>query len=439
MEKTKRSAEGTIKQEKVGNYRWVVCALLFFATTINYIDRQVIGLLKPTLENEFNWSELDYSYIIMFFSASYALGYIIFGSIIDKVGSKLGYAISVTFWSIAAMLHAAVQTTLGFGLVRGLLGLAESGNFPAAVKAVAEWFPKKERALATGIFNSGTSIGAVAAPLLVPWILGNYGWQEAFLITGALGFIWLICWWFFYEVPSRQKRLTTEEYAFIHSDNEPDPAETTSSIKWSRLLQVRQTWVFIIGKVLTDPIWWFFLFWLPSYFATTFNLDLTKPSLPLAVVYTATTFGSIGGGYLSSYLIRRGWPVLKARKTTLLIVAFVVLPIVLARYAPDIWVAVGIISLAAAAHQAWSTNIFTIVSDIVPKRAVSSVVGIGGMSGSIASTLFPLLVGTLLQHYQDAGNISAGYNILFLICGFAYLLAWLLIQLLTKNMRPVEL
>lgn len=439
MEKTKLSADSTAEKPKTGNYRWVVCALLFFATTINYIDRQVIGLLKPTLEAEFNWSELDYGYIIMFFSASYALGYVIFGTVIDKIGSKMGYAVSVVVWSIAAMLHAAARSTLGFGLVRGLLGLAEAGNFPAAVKAVAEWFPKRERALATGIFNSGTSIGAVAAPLLVPWILGAYGWQEAFLITGALGFIWLIFWWLLYEVPSRHKKLTPEEYAFIHIDNEPAVVETAGSLKWSRLLRIRQTWVFIVGKVLTDPIWWFFLFWLPSYFATTFNLDLSKPSLPLAVVYTATTFGSIGGGYLSSYLIKRGWPVLKARKTTLLIVAFVVLPIVLARYATDIWVAVAIISLAAAAHQAWSTNIFTIVSDIVPKRAVSSVVGIGGMSGSIASTFFPLLVGALLQYYEKLGNIGAGYNILFIICGFAYLLAWLIIHLLTKRMKPVEL
>ncbi|WP_242919737.1 MFS transporter [Pontibacter liquoris] len=439
MEKIKLSETSTENIVKVGSYRWVVCALLFFATTINYIDRQVIGLLKPTLEREFNWSELDYGYIIMFFSASYALGYIVFGSIIDKLGSKLGYAVSVTVWSIAAMLHAAARTTLGFGLVRGLLGLAEAGNFPAAVKAVAEWFPRKERALATGIFNSGTSIGAVAAPLLVPWMLSAYGWQEAFLLTGAIGFVWLVLWWYFYEVPSRQKRLSPQEYSFIHSDEEFEHQENAGSLKWGRLLRIRQTWVFIIGKVLTDPVWWFFLFWLPSYFATTFKLDLTKPSLPLAVVYTATTFGSIGGGYLSSYLIKKGWPVLKARKTTLLLVAFVVLPIILARYATDIWVAVGIISLAAAAHQAWSTNIFTIVSDIVPKSAVSTVVGIGGMSGSIASTVFPLFVGALLQYYENLGNIGAGYNILFIICGLAYFSAWIIIHFLTRRMKPVAL
>lgn len=428
-----------MKTTKIGHYRWVVCALLFFATTINYIDRQVIGLLKPTLETEFHWTEVDYGYIVMAFAAMYALGYVIFGSFIDKVGSKIGYSISVFIWSIASMLHAIVKSALGFGMARGLLGLAEAGNFPAGVKAVAEWFPKKERALATGIFNSGTSIGAVVAPLLVPWILGAYGWQEAFCITGGLGFVWLLFWFIFYEIPSKQKRLSQTEYDFIHSDNESEILETGVKLKWSQLLVLRQTWVFIIGKVLTDPIWWFFLFWLPSYLSDTFNLDLTKPSLHLAIVYAATTLGSIGGGYLSSHFIKRGWPVLKARKTTLLIAAIAVTPIFLAKYATDIWVAVGIISLVTAAHQAWSANIFTIVSDIVPKKAVSSVVGIGGMSGSIASTLFPLLVGSLLAYYKNLGNIKIGYDILFIICGCAYLVAWIIIHILTKRMKQIDL
>jgi ACS family hexuronate transporter-like MFS transporter len=430
-----------MEKNKIGNYRWVICGLLFFATTINYIDRQVIGLLKPVLEKEFQWTEMDYGYIVMAFAAMYALGYVIFGSFIDKVGTKIGYSVSVVVWSIAAMLHAVVKSTFGFGLARGLLGLSEAGNFPAGVKAVAEWFPKKERALATGIFNSGTSIGAVAAPILVPWILGVYGWQEAFIITGSLGFIWLIFWLIFYEVPSKQKRLKKAELEFINSDEDEEEVstETPVKLKWSQLLGLKQTWVFIVGKVLTDPIWWFFLFWLPSYFADAFHLDLTKPSLHLAVIYAATTFGSIGGGYLSSYFIKKGWPVLKARKTTLLIVAFAVTPIFLARLATDIWVAVAIISIATAAHQAWSANIFTIVSDIVPKNAVSSVVGIGGMFGSIASTLFPLLVGSLLAYYKSMGNITSGYNILFIICGCAYFIAWFIIQLLTKNMKPIKL
>lgn len=423
--------------KKNGNYRWVICALLFFATTINYIDRQVIGLLKPTLENEFHWTELDYGYIVMAFASMYSLGYVIFGSFIDKVGTKIGYSISVFVWSVAALLHGVIKSTVGFGMARGLLGLAESGNFPAAVKAVAEWFPKKERALATGIFNSGTSIGAVVAPLLVPWVLGMYGWRQAFWVTGSLGFIWLIFWWIFYQIPSKQKRLKQAELNFINSD--VDLPETGVKIKWRKLLGLRQTWVFIIGKVLTDPIWWFFLFWLPSYFSDTFDLDLTKPSLQLAVVYAANTVGSIGGGYLSSYFIRHGWPVLKARKMTLLIMAIAVTPIFFARFAGNIWTAVAIISIATAAHQAWSANIFTIVSDIVPKKAVSSVVGIGGMAGSIASTLFPLLVGFLLAYYKNIGDIAAGYNILFIICGCAYILAWIIIHLLTKNMRPIRL
>lgn len=423
---------------KTGNYRWVICALLFFATTINYVDRQILGYLKPTLEVEFNWTETDYANIVMIFAACYAFGYVIFGNFIDRIGSKLGYSVSIIIWSVAAVAHAFVKSTFGFGAARAVLGLGEAGNFPAAVKAVAEWFPKKERALATGIFNSGTSIGAVVAPILVPWLLGTYGWEQAFVITGALGFIWLIFWWLFYEIPSKQKRLSAEEYAFIHSDNEVIEDENAKPIRWATLLKIKQTWVFIIGKFLTDPIWWFFLFWLPSYFSTTFALDLKKPSIHLVVVYTATTFGSIGGGYLSSYLIRKGWTPFKARKTSLLIAAIVVMPIILAKYATDIWGAVAIISVAAAAHQAWSSNIFTVVSDLFPKRAVSSVVGMGGFVGSMGSTLFPLVVGSLLDYYKAAGNIGAGYNILFIICGCTYLVAWLCIHLLTKNLRPVE-
>lgn len=428
-----------MEKTKIGNYRWVICSLLFFATTINYIDRQVIGLLKPTLEKEFHWTEIDYGYIVMAFAAMYALGYVVFGTFIDKVGTKIGYAVSVGIWSIAAIVHAFAKSTLGFGIARGLLGLSEAGNFPAGVKAVAEWFPTKERALATGIFNSGTSIGAVVAPIIVPWVLGMYGWKEAFWITGSLGFVWLIFWWIFYEIPSKQKRVKQPELDYIQNNEIIIESETLVKLKWSQLLGLRQTWVFIVGKVLTDPIWWFFLFWLPSYFADTFALDLTKPSLHLAVVYAATTFGSIGGGYLSSYFIKIGWPVLKARKTTLLIVAIAVTPIFFAQFTSNIWVAVAIISVATAAHQAWSANIFTIVSDMFPKRAVSTVVGIGGMSGSIASTLFPIIVGSLLAYYKGLGNIAAGYNVLFIISGCAYFLAWIIIQLLTRKMKSVEL
>lgn len=426
---------------KTGNYRWFICGLLFFATTINYIDRQIIGFLKPTLELEFNWTESDYGRIVMVFSACYALGFLVFGNFIDRLGSKIGYAISVTIWSIAAILHASAKSTFGFGFFRGLLGVSEAGNFPAAVKVIAEWFPQKERGLATGIFNSGTSIGPIIAPIMIPWLLGAFGWKEAFIITGALGFLWLIAWWIFYEVPARQKRLSAKEFDYIHADSNATRqagAPAGKKLRWVQLLSLRQTWVFIVGKLFTDPIWWFFLFWLPSYFASTFDLDLKKPSLHLAVVYTLTTFGSIAGGYLSSYLIRKGWPALKARKFVLLIVAILVLPILLARYATDIWVVVFIISIVAAAHQAWSTNIFTVVSDIIPKESVSSVVGIGGMAGSLGSTVFPLLVGSLLDHYKLIGNIGAGYNILFTICGLSYFVAWGIIQILTHKMRPAE-
>lgn len=421
-----------------GGYRWTIVALLFFATTINYLDRQVIGLLKPALEKDFSWTETDYSRIVMAFSASYALGLVVFGRIIDRIGTKTGYIISIIVWSVAAILHAVARSTFGFGAMRALLGLGESGNFPAAIKSVAEWFPKKERALATGLFNSGANIGAVVAPIMVPWILGAYGWEEAFIITGAIGFIWLIFWWYYYETPARQKRLSEEEYAYIHSDHVGEEESREEPIGWGQLFGIRQTWAFIFGKLLTDPIWWFFLFWLPSYFSTTFNLDLKKPSLPLVVVYTATTIGSIGGGYLSGYLINRGWPIFKARKTSMLIFALAVVPIMVARYATDIWQAVALISLAAAAHQAWSANIFTTASDMFPKRAVSSVVGIGGMAGSIGGTLFPILVGSLLDHYKAIGNLTGGYNVLFTICGFAYLIAWALMHFFAPDMKQVS-
>ncbi|MCC9136680.1 MFS transporter [Pontibacter silvestris] len=439
MKPTMTEPESTSKV-KIGTYRWTVCALLFAATTINYLDRQIIGLLKPVLEQQFNWSESDYGNIVMAFTASYAIGLLFFGRFIDKIGTKVGYSLSIIIWSVAAMAHAVAKSTLGFGVARAALGLGEAGNFPAAIKTVAEWFPKKERALATGVFNSGANIGAVVAPIAVPWILGVYGWQEAFIITGAVGFIWLVFWWIFYEIPSKQKRLKQPEYEYIHSDNvASDGEENVKAVKWSKLLSVRQTWAFMLGKFLTDPIWWFFLFWLPSYFSSVFSLDLSKPSLPLAVVYTATTIGSVGGGFLSSYFIRRGWPVFKARKTAMFIIALCVVPIMAARYTTDIWVAVGLISLAAAAHQAWSANIFTTASDMFPKRAVSSVVGIGSMAGSLGGTLFPLLIGFLLDYYKSIGNLTGGYNVIFTICGCAYLLAWVVMHFLTPHMEEVEL
>jgi ACS family hexuronate transporter-like MFS transporter len=425
------------QKSKMSNYRWRIVALLFFATTINYLDRQVIGLLKPSLEKEFSWTESDYGRIVMAFSACYALGLLLFGRYIDQIGVKRGYAISIVAWSVAAIAHAAAFSTAGFMAARAALGLGEAGNFPAAIKSVAEWFPKKERALATGIFNSGANIGAVVAPVMVPWILGVWGWEEAFVITGAIGFIWLIFWQLYYNTPERRPEVNAAEMAHIRSDDEP--ATDGKPIRWADLFRVRQTWAFVFGKFLTDPIWWFFLFWLPSYFASTFQLDLKKPSLELVLVYTATTIGSIGGGYLSGWFIKKGWPVFRARKTAMLIFALCVTPIMLAQFAGNIWQAVGLISLAAAAHQAWSANIFTTVSDMFPKNAVSSVTGIGGMAGSVGGILFPIVVGRLLDSYKAAGNLAGGYNILFVICGCAYLLAWGVMHLFAPRMEKVSL
>jgi ACS family hexuronate transporter-like MFS transporter len=426
-----------MSKSPIGNQRWIVVALLFFATTINYIDRQVIGLLKPTLEVEFGWSEKDYANIVMAFTAAYALGLLVFGRIIDKIGTKMGFSISIVFWSIAACLHGVVKTTFGFGVARAALGLGESGNFPAAIKTVAEWFPKKERALATGIFNSGANIGAVFAPILVPTILALYGWQEAFIITGAIGFVWLIFWLYYYEIPNRHKKVTEAELAHIHSDNEED-SSNEKPLSWGTLFRVRQTYVFIIGKLLTDPIWWFFLFWLPSYFSTSFSLDLKKPGWPLVIIYMATSIGSIGGGYLSSYFIQKGWPVYKARKTAMFIFALCVLPIMSAKYATNMWVAVALISLAAAAHQAWSANIFTVASDMFPKKAISSVVGIGGMAGSVGGVLFPIFVGYILETYRQLGDSTAGYNIIFFVCGLMYMLAWAIMHFISPKMTPYK-
>ena len=426
---------------KIKNYRWIIVALLFTATTINYLDRQIIGLLKPILEKEFAWTETDYARIIMAFTAAYAIGLLGLGWLIDKIGTKKGYSITIIFWSIAGMLHALARSAFGFGLARVGLGLGEGGNYPAAVKTVAEWFPKKERALATGLFNAGTSFGVVAALLLVPWILNNYGWQEVFWITGALGFVWLIFWLVFYDIPAQQKRLTTEEYDYIVSgqEKEEQTAGEKSKVNWLKLFTFPQTWAYITGKGLIDPIYWFFLFWLPSYFASTFNLDLKKPSLELMLIYTATTIGSISGGWFSSQLIKRGWPVIKARKTVILVIAFLELSVIFIQFATNVWVAVGLISFAVALHQAWATNVFTLPSDLFPRQAVSSVVGIGGMAGAVGGILFPMFIGSLLDTYKAAGNLQGGYNIIFTICGFTYLIAWLIIHLLTRKVTLLTL
>lgn len=431
---------------KIGNYRWTICSLVFFATTINYLDRQVISLLKPFLEQQFQWSESDYANIVFVFQLCYAAGLMGIGYIIDKIGTKLGYALSLFMWSIAAILHAAAKSTLGFSVWRGMLGVSEAGNFPAAIKTVAEWFPKKERALATGIFNSGTNIGAIIAPLVVPWIAIKWGWQWAFIITGAIGLIWLLFWFLIYEVPAKHKKLSQAEFEYINSDDEQqtervEEEKNVPKIPWLKLLSYKQTWAFFVGKFLTDPVWWFFLFWLPAFLNAEYGLVGMQVSIPLMIVYTLSAVGSIFGGYIPLYLIKMGWAVSKARKTSMLIYAFFPLPVLfsqaLGQY--SMWYAVLIIGIAAAAHQAWSANIFTTVSDMFPKNAVSSVTGIGGMAGAIGGMLIAKLTGGLLDHFKALGNIKTGYYILFLICGSAYLIAWaIMFKVLVPKMKPIE-
>lgn len=419
--------------KSISNYRWTIVVLLFFATTINYIDRQVIGLLKPFLEKNFFPTESDYSSIVMAFQASYAIGLLFFGKLVDKIGSKKGYSISVIIWSVAAMLHAFVKSTFGFGAARVILGFGESGNFPSSIKAVAEWFPKKERALATGIFNAGTNIGAVIAPIIVPLILSLWGWQDAFLVTGALGFVWLIFWLLIYQIPAKKKDLSKTEFDFIHSDVDDVNENEISKTSWLKLFSVKQTWAFISGKFLTDPIWWFMLFWLPSYFSSTFKLDLTHPGWPLVIIYSCASVGSVGGGYLSSFLIRKGATPYAARKKTMLLFALLVLPLLAAKFITNMWMAVALLSIATAAHQAWSANMYTTASDYFPKKMLSSVIGIGGMAGAVGGIIFPKIVGSILDHFNALGNKTAGYNIIFVICAFAYLIAWLLMHFFSKS------
>ena len=425
-------------QQPIGKYRWVIVTLLFFATTVNYLDRQVIGLLKDNLARDFHWSEKDYSDIVMAFTAAYAVSLLGFGRLIDRIGTKLGYTISIVIWSVAAMLHALARGTLSFGLARTALGLGEGGNFPAAIKAVAEWFPKKERAFATGIFNSGSNIAAFIGPPVIAWIFSSYGWKEAFIWTGAMGFIWLIFWWWLFDIPAKQKRLSKAEFVYIHSDAPEIELQPQAKVSWKRLMSVRQTWAFIFGKFLTDPVWWFYLFWVPSYFNNTYHLNLQTSAIHVSTVYVIASFGSILGGYFSGWLIKRGMPVYKARKTAMLCFAICVVPVFFVRYTTSIWPAVWLISLATAAHQAWSANIFTTVSDMFPKRAVSSVVGIGGMAGSIGGVLFPLLVGIILDHFKLLGKLGTGYNIIFLICSVLYLVAWVVMHFLAPKMEQVE-
>lgn len=440
---------------KAGYHRWIICGLLLVAATINYIDRQIIGILKPTLVQEFGWSdERIYAAIVFSFQLAYAIGMLVAGRIIDRIGLRLGFTIFIAVWSVAAVGHAFAHhlpnfgfptvnidsstgfsfvllsgAAAGFAVMRFVLGIGEAGNFPAAIKTVAEWFPKKERALATGIFNSGTNIGALLTPLLVPWITLHMGWEWAFIITGALGFAWIIWWWASYRSPEEHPKLSPAELAYIRSD---PPEPKLASIKWSRLFPHRQTWAFALGKFLTDPVWWLYLFWIPDFLNRQYKLDLKSIGLPLVVIYLLADVGSIGGGWISSRLIKNGRSVNSSRKIAMLICALCVVPIVFATKAENLWVAVFLVGLAAAAHQGWSANLFTLSSDMFPRQAVGSVVGIGGMSGAIGGMVLALVVGEVLQR-------TGKYDMLWIIAASAYLVALLVIHVLAPRLEPAKI
>lgn len=427
--------------------------MVFFATTINYLDRQVISLLKPFLESAGLFGddpthfESVYANLVIVFQIAYASGMLLVGGIIDKFGTKIGYALSLFGWSLAAIGHAFAKTPFGFGVARAALGVPEAGNFPAAIKTTAEWFPKKERALATGIFNSGTNVGAIIAPLVVPWIAVTWGWQEAFIITGAIGLIWLGFWFVMYDSPEKKLangQLKQTEYDHIMSDKEETVAADGSELKkisWFKLLTYRQTWAFFMGKLLTDPIWWFFLFWLPAFLKEEYGLTGTQVSFPIALVYTMTTVGSIFGGWLPKRFMEKGMDANKARKTAMFIYALFPLSVLSAQYMGgfSMWYAVIIIGIAASAHQAWSANIFTTVSDMFPKRAIASVTGIGGMAGAVGGILIAKAAGLLFDHYKALGDIKIGYGIMFMICATAYIIAWFVMHALVPKFKKISL
>jgi len=410
---------------RIGHFRWVICALLLFGTTKNYMDRQVLGVLKTTLQHDLGWNEIDYSNLVFAFQAAYALGMVLVGRLIDRLGTRLGYALAMVFWSLASMAHAFAGSLLGFAIARASLGFGEAGIFPASIKTVAEWFPKKERALATGIFNAGTNVGAIVTPLIVPWITIHWGWRWAFILTGAIGFVWLVFWLWLYRKPEEHPRLSKRELDYIRSG----PSEPAGHIKWLDLLSYRQTWAFMMGKFMTDPIWWFYLFWVPDFLQRKHGLALMQIGLPIVVIYVIADVGSVAGGWLSSSMIHHGKSVNVARKTALLICAVSVVPIVFASRMESLWGAVLLLSLAAAAHQGFSANLYTITSDMFPARAVASVVGIGGMAGAIGGMLIAKVVGYALQW-------TGSYMIPFVMAGSAYLVAVAVIHALSPRLAP---
>jgi len=407
----------------------MICGLLFFAASVNYMDRQVIGLLKPTLQAQFGWSEVGYSDIILAFQLAYGASLLFIGKLIDRIGTRMGFALAVLFWSIAAMAHAAASSVFQFGVARFSLGIGEAGSFPASIKAVAEWFPKKERALATGIFNSGANVGAILTPLVVPWLTIRFGWRMAFIGTGAIGMLWIVAWLAFYRRPEESKLLRHAELALIQSD--PDTVKATA-VPWRTMLRLRQAWAVGLGKFFTDPIWWVYLFWMPDFLNRNLKLDLKGMALPLFVVYSGACVGSIGGGWLSSTLLKRGWTVNASRKVAMLMCALAVTPIMLAARTTHPRLAVILVALAAGAHQGWSANIYTLASDMFPRGAVASVVGFGTLLGSIGGMIMSYGVGDILQK-------TGSYVPIFIIAGTAYLVALGCVQLLSPRLEPPKI
>lgn len=423
-------------ETKVGNYRWTICTLLFLATTINYVDRQILSLVKPILDVELGWTNEQFGIVNAVFQGTYGFGLLFFGWFVDRYGSKVGYAVSIVAWSLAAMGHSVVSTVTGFMIARATLGVSEGGNFPSAIKATAQWFPKRERAYATSIFNAGTNVGAIVAPLIVPWIAYTYGWQMAFIAAGIAGLLWLLLWIPLYDRPEKSKRLKAAEREFIESDR--DEINETQKVSWGRLLRYRQTWSFIVAKFMTDPVWWFFLIWLPDYFKKTRGLDIKESWIHLVTIYVIVTILSIFGGWVIGYMNKQGWGITRARKTGMFVFALLVIPIFLVAEVGE-WGAVLLIGLAGAAHQAWSANLYTTVSDMFPKKAVASVIGIGGMAGATGGMLFPIFSGRLLDTFTASGNVTAGYTILFTICAFAYVITFLFHHLLAPKFESFSM
>jgi ACS family hexuronate transporter-like MFS transporter len=415
--------------DRVSHQRWVICFLLFLATVIAYVDRGVIAYLEKFLEGVIpGLNSIKYGYILAAFQAAYAIGMVIAGGLTDKLGTRKAFAIAITLWSVAAMLPGAAFSVITFAIAMFLLGLGEAANFPACIKTVAEWFPKRERALATGIFNSGANIGNIAVPLMVPFLVAFFGWRGAFVATGATGLVWLACWLFYYRRPEQHHSVSPAELQLILSD----PIEKVESVPWSRVLPCKETWAFAIAKFLTDPVWWFYLFWLPRYLQSTFGLSIAQNRLPVVMVYVIATVGSIGGGGISSVLLKRGKSLNVSRKTALLICALCVVPVFSAPFLHNLWSVVAVVGLAAAAHQGWSANVFTLPSDMFPKAAVASVTGIGGMAGACGGFLLQVATGLIV-------GLTHSYVLLFVIACLAYPTAFLIIQGISPKLAPAEL